>query len=180
MSNYTREDLEGMSRVELRTAARNVLKVDNKAVSNEKSGDLINKILEAQGGGGEKKGKAAPAGRGGKTPGAGKAAPKEEPEETQEETPEEEPQPPKGKAAPGAPVAGLKELRVGIDAVGKTVDENQGELKELLAEIDRKLFIVFGLMTDVFKAVNEPDELDGRLNELQEEWEGGDGEGNEE
>jgi len=179
MSNYTKEELTNMSRVELRRAAIEVLKVDNKAVSNEKSTDLIAKILEAQEGGGGKKGKAAPAGRAGKTPGAGKAAPKE-PEETPEETPEEEPEPPKGKAAAAPPTAGLKELRGCIDAVGKTVDENQAEVKELLAEIDRKLFIVFGLMTDVFKAVNEPDDLDGRLNELQEEWESGDAEGNEE
>lgn len=185
---YTEEDLKAMSRVELRRAAIEVLKVDNKEISNSKSEDLRARILEAQEGGAAKPkgGKIPPKAGGRGLPGTkGKVAPKPEPEpevedETPEETPEEEAPAPKGKPA-GKPAAGpgtVVDAKKYFDAIGKAVDEvgsGQQEMQETLVtqlnEIERKQFIMLGLLTDIFKAVNEPDELEPRLTELQEEWE---------
>jgi len=167
MSNYTEEDLKGMTRVELRRAAITVLGIDNKECSNIKSQDLIDRILSEQGGGNGKatqaKSRTAPAaGRG-----RGRPAP-------QEEKPSEQPE---GKPS-GREVSHGDAVIGRIDVLGKTVDENQTELKEMLqqildtqAETQRQNFQIFGLLTDLYKFTGEPDELEARLTELDEEWE---------
>lgn len=187
---YTEEELKAMTRVELRRAAMEVLGVDNKEVSNAKSDDLRDRILAAQEGGGKKTGKAAPpAGKGKGLPSTskGKPAPEPEPEEPADEEPPEE-APPKGKAAgrPAAAPSGSVDTKKHFDALGKAVDEmangqqeNHATVIEQLNEIERKQFIMLGLLTDIFKAVNEPDALEERLNELQGEWEAQNSEGNE-
>ena len=57
-TKYTKSDLEDMSRVLLRQTAVKVLQLANKDAASLRSDDIIQKILEAQKGGG-KKGKAA-------------------------------------------------------------------------------------------------------------------------
>jgi hypothetical protein len=165
---YTQEELEGMTRVQLRRAALSILGIDNKEASNRKSGDLIAGILETQEGGGNDKPKSrskasskastkSKAG-GAKTGGRSKAKPKED----------------QGGNGVGA---GADDLIRRIDALGKTVDENQEGLKEGLeeisagiADIQRQQFFLFGLLSDVYKMVGEPDELAERLEEMDQEW----------
>lgn len=149
--------------MQLRRAAIEVLKIDNKEASNSKSGDLISRILDAQGGGGEdEKPASKPAGRGraGKPAGRGRTAKSEPADEPAEE------------AAPAA--NGLGKM---VDAVGKAVDESKeelsGKLEEILENQDhimKQQFILFSLVTDIYKAVDEPDALEARLEEIEEEW----------
>lgn len=172
MSNYTEEELKGMTRVELRRAAIAVLGIDNKECSNTKSQDLIDRIVSEQGGGGNgkatTKAKSRPA-AGGR--GRGRAAPQEAREEAREEAPP-------ARASKGGDPAIER-----LDVLGSTVDENHTEIKEMLqqvldnqAETQRQNFQIFGLLTDLYKFTGEPDELEARLTELDEEW---DNQGNE-
>jgi hypothetical protein len=166
---YTQEDLKGMARVDLRRTAIAVLGIDNKECSNTTSGELITRILQAQEGGkGKSKDNGKQEGRGrgraaaGRAPAAGRGrAAKEEP--------------PQESAGGGDP--SVDEVLRRIDAVGKTVDESTEELKSTietleadLTEARRQLYMIFGLLTDVYKAVDEPDALEARVEELQEEW----------
>lgn len=158
MSNYTQEELQGMSRVQLRRAAIEVLKIDNKEASNSKSGDLIEKIVEASGGGnGTAKAAAA------KTTSKRTSTKRNTRKAATQEA-----------AEPAAATNGLGKL---VDAVGKAVDETKEELSDKAVEIldnqehiMKQQFILFGLLCDVYKAVDEPDVLEGRLEELEEEW----------
>lgn len=165
MSNYTEEELKGMTRVELRRAAIAVLGIDNKECSNTKSQDLIDRIVSEQGGGGNgkatTKAKSRPA-AGGR--GRGRAAP--------QAAQEEEAPPPAARASKGGDPAIER-----LDVLGSTVDENHTEVKEMLqqildnqAETQRQNFQIFGLLTDLYKFTGEPDELEARLTELDEEW----------
>jgi len=59
----------------------------------------------------------------------------------------------------------------------KAVDETKEELSDKAVEIldnqehiMKQQFILFGLLCDVYKAVEEPDVLEARLEELEEEW----------
>jgi hypothetical protein len=159
MSNYTQEELQGMSRVQLRRAAIEVLKIDNKEASNSKSGDLIERIVEASGGGNGN----------GTAKTAAKTAPKRT--STKRNTRKAATQ---EAAEPAAATNGLGKL---VDAVGKAVDETKEELSDKAVEsldnqehIMKQQFILFGLLCDVYKAVEEPDILEARLEELEEEW----------
>ena len=157
MSNYTQEELQGMSRVQLRRAAIEVLKIDNKEASNSKSGDLIERIVEASSGGN------------GTAKAASKAASKRtSTKRTTRKAAAQE------TAEPAAATNGLGKL---VDAVGKAVDETKEELTDKAVEIldnqehiMKQQFILFGLLCDVYKAVEEPDVLEARLEELEEEW----------
>jgi hypothetical protein len=169
MSNYTEEELKGMTRVELRRAAIAVLGIDNKECSNTKSQDLIDRILAEGGEGGGSKPKAS--GRGGK--GGSKPKASSAGRGRGRSKPKEEEAPP-----PAEDVGDLGVVVDRIDAVGKTVDESHTEVKELLeviqeqqVEIQRQQFMLFGLMTDLYKFTGEPDELEERMNELDAEWE---------
>jgi hypothetical protein len=169
MSSYTEEELKGMTRVELRRAAIAVLGIDNKECSNTKSQDLIDRILAESGGGGSSKpkssgrAKASGGGTKAKSSGGGRGRSKPEPE------PDPEPEVVEGD---------LSVVIDRVDAVGKAGDENHEEVKELLGiiqeqqvEIQRQQFMLFGLMTDLYKFTGEPDELEERMNELDAEWE---------
>ena len=159
MSNYTQEELQGLSRVQLRRAAMEVLKIDNKEASNTKSGDLIERILDAgegAGGNGTKKAATSSKKRASKATAKKRTAAKEE----------------TTTAAPST--NGVGKL---VDAVGKAVDETKEELSTKIDEmmenqdhIMKQQFILFGLLVDVYKAVDEPDALEARLEELEEEW----------
>ena len=157
MSNYTQEELQGMSRVQLRRAAIEVLKIDNKEASNSKSGDLIERLVEASSGGN------------GTAKAASKAASKRtSTKRTTRKAAAQE------TAEPAAATNGLGKL---VDAVGKAVDETKEELTDKAVEIldnqehiMKQQFILFGLLCDVYKAVEEPDVLEARLEELEEEW----------
>lgn len=169
MSNYTQEELKGMTRVQLRRAAIEVLKISNREASDYNSKDLIAQIIDAQGENGngtEKraerstKGKAASKTRASKT----KASKKEDTAE----------------AAPST--NGVGKL---VDAVGKAVDETKEELGTKLDELSENIehimkqqFLLFGVFTDVYKATaGGKEELEERLEELGEDW---DNQGNEE
>ncbi len=160
MSNYTQEELQGMSRVQLRRAAIEVLKIDNKEASNTKSGDLIGRIVQLDADGGEEK-TTAPK----RTRRSRKAAPKDETTTSHEE------------AAPKTKRASTNGVGKLVDAVGKAVDETKEELgakvEDVLDNQDRIMkqqFLLFGLLCDIYKAVDEPDALEERLVELDEEW----------
>jgi flagellar biosynthesis/type III secretory pathway ATPase len=162
MSSYTQEELQGMSRVQLRRAAIEVLKIDNKEASNAKSVDLIERIMELGGNGngnGTEKAAAKTAKRTTSRRGSVRKA------AVAEETAEE---------AVSVGSNGLGKL---VDAVGKAVDETKEEISAKLSEslenqehIMKQQYMLFGLLCDIFKAVNEPDELEERLQELEEEW----------
>lgn len=171
MSSYTEEELKGLTRVELRRAAVAVLGLDNKECSYLKSQDIINRIVSEQGGGGKTstKTKARPA-----TTGRGRAASQED--KKAEEAPPAARDSKKADPAHGATIERL-------DVLGATVDENHTELKEMLqqvldnqAETGRQNFQIFGLLTDLYRFTGEPDELEERLHELDQEW---DNQGNE-
>jgi len=165
MSNYTQEELEGMSRVQLRRTAIETLKIDNKEASNSKSGDLISRIMEVGSGEEEppKKAAAAAAKRGTskrassrKSGGNGVDAAATSTESV------------------AVPTNGISKL---VDAVGKAVDETKEELVtkvdgvlDQLDHIMKQQFILFGLLCDVYKNLDEPDVLEARLEELDEEW----------
>lgn len=167
MSEYTQEELQGMSRVQLRRAAIEVLKIDNKEASNSKSGDLIDRILETQGGGGDEEEKPKSSSKP-KSSGRGKArSSTKASSRSSTKAKDDEPE-------ASASSNGVGEL---VDAVGKAVDETKEELTAKVDEvlenqehIMKQQFILFGLLTDVYKAVDEPDALEDRLNELEEEW----------
>lgn len=160
MSNYSQEELQGMSRVQLRRAAIEMLKIDNKEASNSKSGDLIDRILEmgdgGNGNGSSKEEVKTTAKRGTKRNTRKTTAAKEE-------------------TAEAMPTNGVGKL---VDAVGKAVDETKEELvsksDDILENIDhimKQQFILFGILCDVYKAgVDGPDALDARLEELEEAW----------
>jgi hypothetical protein len=147
-----------MSRVQLRRAAIEVLKIDNKEASNSKSGDLIERILEEGGEGGGSKSSKASSKKSSRTTKATSRSSKS-----------------KSKAAPAETSSnGVGEL---VDAVGKAVDETKEDLgSKLEAVLDnqdhimKQQFILFGMLSDVYKAVDEPDALEARLEELEEEW----------
>ena len=177
---YTEEDLKGMSRVELRRAAIAVLGIDNKECSNTKSGELIDRIIGEQDGGGGGKGKGRSRSKAsstkkastskGSSNGRGRGRSRAASKPAEEEAPE----------ASGDMAAVIERL----DALGAELDKTQLENKEALeviadqqSEIQRQQFIIFGLSTDVYKFVGEPDELEERLNDLDAEWEA---QGNEE
>lgn len=157
MSNYTQEELQGMSRVELRKAAIATLKIDNKEASNTKSGDLIDRIIEMNGAG-EK----APARKRTRKPkkGAGEG-------DTTEAAP--------SKSRRASTSAG--DIGKLVDAVGKAVDETKEELVSKVDEalenqdhIMKQQFMLFGLLCDIFKMMDEPDTLEARVDELDKEW----------
>jgi hypothetical protein len=161
MSNYTQEELQGMSRVQLRRAAIEMLKIDNKEASNSKSGDLIDRILEMGEGGGNGNGSSKEAAKG--------PAKRSTRRTTRKTTAAKE------ETAEATPANGVGKL---VDAVGKAVDETKEELisksDDILENIDhimKQQFILFGILCDVYKAgVDGPDALDARLEELEEAW----------
>lgn len=163
---YTEEELKGMSRVQLRRAAIAVLDIDNKEASNSKSGDLIERILEAQSGGGKKESKTTKKTTTRKASKVTRTSRKEESDD--QETPE----------SSSADLGDLSVVVDRLDALGKALDESQETNKELIegvlegiADVQRQQYILFGLVSDIYKAHYEPDEFEQRCEELDGEWE---------
>ena len=161
-----------MSRVELRRLAVQVHKMDNKECSNTKSEEIKAYIEEAQGGGGSKS-KASSKKTTSKKAGNGKPTTRGKARSSKA----------KDEPAPAEVSDDLSTVLERIDAVGKALDEGQEGTKEelegivdQLADIDKKLYILTGLNTDLYKAMYEPDDLDPRIEELETEYEA---EGNE-
>jgi hypothetical protein len=167
MHSYTEAELKEMTRLDLKKAAIDTLHISNAEARNTKGPLLIEKILEklAEGGNGD--------------------SPAEEPKKAAKRTNSRKTRKPgtvvaKDAAVDLAPTNGLGKL---VDAVGKAVDDTKEELAakseemmENLEHVMKQQFILFGVLCDIFKAVNEPDELEPRLEELETEW---DAQGNE-
>jgi len=164
MSDYTVEDLKGMTRTQLRQAGIKVLQIDNKEICEFGTQEIIDKILAEQEGGNGKSTGTSTKSRAAVGRGRGKA---EEPkEETRKATSSEK------KGGSG------EDLSSRVDAVGATLDENHnkvmdvlGSLHDMLVEIQRMQSALFGLVTDLYKFTGEPGDLKDRLAELDDEWE---------
>ena len=171
---YTKDELDGMSRVDLRRIAVQVHGMDNKECSNTKSEALKDWIMEQQeGGGGKSNGKTSKATAAAKSSSKSSRSSKASKTSTSKA---------KASAAPTEASGDLGTLIERVDAVGKGLDENQEEVKELLqqvsdtlTDINRQQFVTFGLLTDLYKVHFEPDELDDRMGELEKEYEEGNG-----
>jgi hypothetical protein len=185
LPTYSREDLDKMSRVQLRQTAVNFGKKHREA-TNMESEDIKEFVLGKQeGGGGEKKGRkakdkgngkpaAAAKGRGRKP----KAAPEPEPEPEQDEAPSGDLADLIHKLGLGMD-DGLKEVMEAVEAL----QEQNLELKAEVVEVQHSQFLINGLVADILKNTWEPKEVDERVNDLEEIWQqqqdGGDDEGNE-
>jgi hypothetical protein len=202
---YTREELNGLTRVQLRQLAVNTYGMDNTKCAKTKAADLKDWIMEQQEGGGGgnndskqtrggggrgrpsaagRKGRpsAAPPAQKGSGRGRGRPAARPEPE------PEPEPEPQDDGGADGAEggaevdLSGIEER---LDALGKAVDESDEELRahvaevsEIVADIQRNQFMQFGLLCDIRTSLyGEEDDLDARLDQLESEWEEGQNQG---
>jgi hypothetical protein len=158
---YTREELDGLTRVQLRQLAVNTYGMDNTKCAKTKAKDLKDWIMEKQegGGGGNSEGKNASSGKkaGGKKAGGGKSrpssggrrgrpsastsAPKGGGRRTRsrkpaEPEPEPEPQEDEG-GEEGAAMADvdLSAIEERLDALGKAVDEHDEEVRPQLVEL---------------------------------------------
>ena len=192
---YTSDELEEMSRVDLRKLAVKTWGMDNKECSGTKSQALREWIIEQQEAyeGGEEPPKKAskaksskassskasskPSGR--PRPSAGKVSPKAgakgrgraKPAEDTEEAP--------------PPAGDLGDLAERIDALGKAVDENHKEvmesqpqiggelmeeIKDALENIRLSQYILHGLVADLYRNYYEPEDLDTRVDELEAEF----------
>jgi len=144
---YTKEGLQGESRVSLRQIAMKELGMNARQISEMKSEAIISAILEKQGGG-KKTDK--------KDSKADKKDSKPAPRETKPE-----PQDDAGEADTGA-------LGKQLDALGKVVDDLEGKLTGL----DRQQYMLFGLLSDVWmNLIGGRDELTERITELEKEFE---------
>lgn len=189
---YTKDELNEMSRVELRRLAVQVHGMDNKECSNTKSDELKEFILEAQEGGGGKKssskssrskgrssskssGKNGQSGRASAASSRGRGRSEAKKDEEQEQ---EAPASTEGINIDFSAInIDFSAIEERLDAIGKTLDEsNEGlageisEVKDQLTDVQRQMFLMFGLSVEMAKAVLEPDEVDTCLAELEEEW----------
>lgn len=176
---YTREELDKLSRVDLRTLAVQKWGMSNRECSQKLADHIKDFILEKQEA--SQNGEETPA-KAANKPKASKAAkPKSNGKGTT----------PKGRAAKPAasePMDTSDQLKLAgdfseivekLDAVGKGMDEEMSEVKQLLTDVrdivvdmDRKQFIAFGLLTDIYRLSFEPTDLDERVAELQQEYAG--------
>lgn len=165
MSNYSEEELKGMTRTQLRQAGIKVLQIDNKEICEFGTQDIIDKILAEQEGG---NGKSATSTKTRTAVGRGRVKAEEPPKEDSR------------KAAPTEKKdsSSMGDLSSRVDALGATVDENQTKVMEvlemlpdMLVELQKMQSAIFGLMTDLYKFTGEPGDLKDRLAELDEDWE---------
>lgn len=171
---YTQAELDDLSRAELRRLATHVYGMDNRKCINAPSDEIKEYILKKQDGGGKaetggKRGKTSKAGKAGKkaTSKSGNGKGKSQEKETE--------------AAPASADSG--DLAPLIDALGKTLDEHAEltekmfkEIEDSLIDLDKSAYITNGLLMDIYRYHFEPEDLDSRLKELEEEYES---EGNE-
>lgn len=139
---YTKENLKAESRVSLRQIAMKVLGLNARQISEMKSENIIEAILEKQGGGGKKSDK---------KDSKSSAKPKEDKEPEKEEEKESDGE-------------GSNEQ---LDALGKVVDDVEERLKGL----ERQQYMLFGLLSDLWLAqVGGKEELEERIGELEKEF----------
>jgi len=139
---YTKENLKAESRVSLRQIAMKVLSLTARQVSEMKSENIIEAILEKQGGGGKKSDKKSD---------KSSTKPKEDKEPEKEEEKESDGE-------------GSNEQ---LDALGKVVDDVEERLKGL----ERQQYMLFGLLSDLWLAqVGGKEELEERIGELEKEF----------
>lgn len=166
-TTYTRDALDGMSRVELRTIAVKVLGMDNKECSNFNSEPLKDWIMEKQGENAKGNGKSS-ASSAAKATGKGRAS-----KATTSKAASKERQS-QAEDTSGSSSIDVSEVIGRIDALGKTVDEDIKEelegIKATLSSIERSQVMIYGLLEDVYKIHYEPDDLAARLSELEEEF----------
>lgn len=180
---YTREDLDKLPRTQLRQVAVNC-GMTHREATNTHSDQVKEYILKNQ----DKK-----------APTRNEAPAEEAPAaEAQAEAPRRRGRPPKNggaaQATPSAEPAEEAPKRSGsngsdaaerIHQVGLTMDENHqalvehiSEIKDAIAEIQHSLFILSGLTSDVLKTQWDLEEVDARVNELEEAWQNQNDSGN--
>lgn len=182
---YTENELEEMQRPDLRKLAVKTWGMDNKECTATKSHALRSWILEQQesyqngdnGAGETRKKRGRPKGsKGSKGP---KARPSGRPSQRAAKVEEE--------ATEGN--GSSSSLIERVDLLGKTIDTNHEEIKEAISSggsadlqesidsIKLSLYILHGLVGDIYRNYYDPDDLETRMDELEAEY--GDAEGNE-
>ena len=181
---YTADELEEMQRPDLRKLAVKTWGMDNKECTATKSHALRSWILEQQegyqnggnGAGETRKKRGRP--KGSKGP---KARPSGRPSQRAAKAESEEA--PSGNGSS----SGLIER---VDLLGKTIDSNHEEIKEAIAaggspdlqesidSIKLSLYILHGLVGDIYRNYYDPDELETRTDELEAEYGEAEAEGN--
>lgn len=177
---YTIDELKEMSRVDLRKLSVKGWGMDNKECSNTKSADLrefiIAKQEEYQDQGDEKptKSKASPKARASRptstAPKASAGRSRKEPKEPKEHAEDSDSD------------------TARLDILGQAVDDNHAELKALLTEADTEykdtlenvrmgMYVLHGLIADIYRNYYEPEDLKDRVDELAKEF-NADAEGN--
>ena len=139
---YTKEGLQGESRVSLRQIAMKELGMNARQISEMKSEQIISAILEKQGGGKKDTKKSD-----GKSDGKAKAREEAKPEPKEDEGGDEGGQ---------------------LDALGKAIDD----MEEKVNGLDRQQYMLFGLLSDLWMAqCGGRDDLTERIAELEKEFE---------
>lgn len=157
---YTRADIDGMRRVEVRQLAVK-LGMTNLDASKAKSPVLIDFILSKQGG---EKVKGKP----GRPPKAKAPEPEEvdSDEDEDDEDEDEEEKKPSKKSAPAASTKSDASIEARIDILGK-------ELDTMSSQFERANYILIGLAKDILSTTWEPDDVDKRIEELNKEYDEG-------
>jgi len=152
---YTRESLQGESRVSLRQIAMKELGLTARQISEMKSEQIISAILEKQ------------AKEDGQTDQPEPPTPVAQPAQPAKATK------PKPDTKAAAPANGGPDLTVRIDAVGKAVDEMEEKLSDGLKSVEKQLYILFGLICDLWTVqYGSKDEFEERVHELEQEYTG--------
>jgi len=160
MASYTREELEGMRRSEIRTlAVSDEFGMSPKEAVTAPSKDLIEFILSKQGGekkASKKSAKAAP-------------PPEEAPEEAapEEAAEEEAPTSKTSKKESNAIVTRIDKLGLSLDEVEKSLKSEVGDVKQQVYVLMAMLKLMLGT-TDL-----EPDDVDAEIAKANEEFEKG-------
>ena len=159
MASYTREELEGMRRSEIRTlAVSDAFGMSHKEAVSAPSAGLIDYILSKQGGEKKAAGKKA----------AGKPAPAPEPEETPaEEAPEEK------EEAPAPKTSKKEEANVvtRIDKLGLSLDEAEKTLKSELGDVQRQVYVLMAMVRLMLGTTDlEPSDIEAEVEKASEEF----------
>jgi hypothetical protein len=162
-NTFTREDLEGMRRSEIRTlAVSEAFGMSPKEAVSAPSAALIEFILSKQGG--EKKA------AGGKKA-AGKSAPAPEPEAVPEAAEEEAPE-----ATPPSSKTSKKEeagIVTRIDKLGLSLDEVENVLKGEISDVKQQVYVLMAMVKLMLGTTDlEPDDVAAEIEKATEEYEG--------
>ena len=150
----TEEELREMKRFDMRQIATEHFGMDPKVCSKLATNEVMKFILEKQEElRGEKSG----------TKGNGKAATSAK-ASTKKREPEPEPEAEDEVEAEEAEGGSL-------NALGLALDSHAEESKEVLRDVQRQVFTIFGLVASLYVQNEGQDGLEERLKELEEEWE---------